>query len=456
LTTYLSDPIPVDRASIRAQIDARADELLPGLDTTSPLTAYDLFANITAGLHAEALTTLTQVLTIVFRGSLEKVDRVLQRNAVQATATGTLTRTTLDAAGGERTVGAGAEFNVQGADGNAVAFQTKTDNTFTGTDDEIEGVELVAVLGGTGGNGLSTVQGPAVTVAWYQSLVLDGVTSGGQDGETDDQFLNRGADQRPGRAFTIVLPDDLARFLRDQPGVDRVQVVDNYDADTDDDAAGGHITAIPIDAAGAALSGGTMTALAAAAAENAVTGLEIHVIAPTDTSFAVVFSGYANAGYDRDDVQARAQQAISDLLDRARWGLPDGGDQRGWDDERILRFQDLVTALNLVTGFDYYQAPAGTANTSNGSPNLTSVTPTTGWVNGMPIAGTGIPANTKILSGAGTSTMVMTANATASNTGTTVTGTGLSVNGGTADVAMTGPGALPASSSTVAGEVQYP
>jgi len=66
--------------------------------------------------------------------------------------------------------------------------------------------------------------------------------------------------------------------------------------------------------------------------------------------------------------------------------------------------------------------PTGTATTTSASPNLTLVTPTTGWQNGMPVSGTGIPAGTTIVSGAGTATMVMSANASASAAAVAITG----------------------------------
>jgi hypothetical protein len=83
------------------------------------------------------------------------------------------------------------------------------------------------------------VIGPAQTVAWYQSLVLDGRDLG-RRGRRDRRRVPQPRRRRaPGRAFTIVLPDDLARFLRNQSGVDRVQVINNYDADTSTAASAG-------------------------------------------------------------------------------------------------------------------------------------------------------------------------------------------------------------------------
>jgi hypothetical protein len=79
---------------------------------------------------------------------------------------------------------------------------------------------------------------------------------------------------------------------------------------------------------------------------------------------------------------------VLDFLDRSRFGLPSSGDTREWLDVRIVRFQDIVTTLNNVQGFDYY--------------------------------------------------------------------TSLTINGGTADVSLAGPGALPSASSTASGTVTAP
>lgn len=64
-----------------------------------------------------------------------------------------------------------------------------------------------------------------------------------------------------------------------------------------------------------------------------------------------------------------------------------------------------------------------TGNTTSGSPTLSSVAGTNlnNVVNGAIITGTGIPAGTKVVSGAGTATLTISANATASNTGVTFT-----------------------------------
>jgi hypothetical protein len=88
-----------------------------------------------------------------------------------------------------------------------------------------------------------------------------------------------------------------------------------------------------------------------------------------------------------------------------------------------------VVALARFGGDYSSESPAGTATTVNGSATITAVAPTTGWANGMHIAGAGIPADTIILSGAGTSTMVLSNPCTASASGVAISSSVLFVRG---------------------------
>lgn len=88
-----------------------------------------------------------------------------------------------------------------------------------------------------------------------------------------------------------------------------------------------------------------------------------------------------------------------------------------------------VVAFGRFGGDYASESPASTASTTNGSATITSVTPTTGWVNGMHVTGSGIPADTIILSGAGTATMVLSNNCTATATGVAVASSVLYVRG---------------------------
>jgi hypothetical protein len=292
---------------------------------------------------------------------------------------------------------------------------------------------------------------------WLDSITVQGITVGGEDAEDDDTYLNRLADVATLQGTTLVLPSHFATFARNQTGVDRALALDNYDPPSPDGTntgtgQPGHMT-LALQDQGLPIGSTIKAAVKAALVANAQTNLIVHVIDPTYTVINVVFSGVSAGGYIPADVAVRAAAAVVDFLNPANWGLPQGGDQRDWIETSVVRFQDIVTVLNNVEGFDHYANVTGTATTTSGSANLTVVTPLTGWVNGMPVTGTGIPGGTTILSGAGTATMVMSATATASATGVAITGTGLTINGGTSDVTMTGHATLPDPASTATGTV---
>lgn len=507
MTRYVSEPVDADSASIRTIIEASLAAAIPGIQIPAG-SLLDFLVDTFSNTSAQDRQLLTEVLAIIFRYSGEKIDRVPQRDPVAATGFTTWTRTAADAAaartvqlGTEITLdgldgtpvafqttadftfvapaavagatianpsvittaaphglASGQTVVIAGAGGatavngtfiatvlTATTFSVPVNNTnawtsggtvsHTGT--AAASVGVAANVPGADGNLLQTNPQPAQTSPWLASITVSAPTSGGVDAEEDDAYLDRLADTRPLRATTLLLPDDFGRFARNQAGVDRALILDNFNGAS---TQSGHITVIPIDASGAALSSGAMTALLALIVASTATNLAVHVQAPVYTTITVIYAAKALAGWDTADVKARGDQAVKDFLNRALWGRPQSGDGRGWVDTPVVHFQDLVTALNNVEGLDYY--PESTANTTSGSANLTSVSTTTGWVNGMPVAGPNIPAGTTILSGAGTATMVMSANASATAAGVRIAA--LSLNGSTADVTMTGPGALPA------------
>lgn len=88
-----------------------------------------------------------------------------------------------------------------------------------------------------------------------------------------------------------------------------------------------------------------------------------------------------------------------------------------------------VVAFGRFGGDYASESPASTADTTNASAIITNVAPTTGWANGMHITGAGIPADTIILSGAGTAAMTLSNSCTATAAGVAVASSVLYVRG---------------------------
>jgi hypothetical protein len=109
VTRYISQPVSVDRGSVRALMEATLVALYPGVEV-EPGTLLDYLVDTFAGASAEDRQLLTEQLAIAFKYSGEKIDRVAQVDAIPATTTSTWTRTSADeVAVGARTVLAGTE-----------------------------------------------------------------------------------------------------------------------------------------------------------------------------------------------------------------------------------------------------------------------------------------------------------------------------------------------------------
>jgi hypothetical protein len=457
---YVRPAIATDRSAVAADIYERISELAPGT-VIEPTHPAGVLVEGFADWIAQNLEQGSEVGDYIFRRLGTWLYGYAAREATQATALTTWTFT--DSA--QYLIEAGTPLTLLAADGSRVNFQVRTDvlkaaGLFsTGVGE----VEIIATDPGADGTGLSTgaqLERPLISIG---TITLVAPTAGGEDAEGETEYLDRLKAYLGNRQDTLVLPRNFeVDAVIATPQLDRALALNGYNPGSGTFGNAGFIAVAVINAAGADPGGTIRTAGQARQQAMSIAGLTVNWIAATYTTLTVVFSAKAFAEYDPADVEARAEAALADYISPANWGLPPFGDQRRWLDKPIVRIRELVTVLENVEGLDFTLAPTGTATTTSGNPNLTVVNPTTaGWVNGMAISGAGIPAGTLIGSGAGTATMGMVnaagspVNATASAAGVAITGAAVTLNGGTADVAMTGPAALPAPAptSTVNGTV---
>jgi hypothetical protein len=456
---YISVAIEVDASAITQEKIDYLQARIPGLIVEPPGTLY-YFIEATSerdAINAQLITEVTDLIWDTFGGQILRLPRLLATQATGAT-TWTRVNTTEFPLSAPLTIPAGTGLSLAGADGSRVAFTTVNEVTLAAAvaSTGLGEVGIIATTGGADGTGLQADPQPDETATWLDTITVEAPTAGGADEEDVDSYRNRLADEASLMARTLVLAEDFAVRARDETGVGLALALDLYDADTSTANVPGRMTVAVRSPEGLDPGSTVRNTVLADLQADAVSILVVHVIAPTYTTITVVFAAVADAGFDPADVQARAAQAVLDFLSPANWGLPPFGDQRVWLDKPSVRYRDVVAAIEATEGLDYTATATGTATTTNTSPNLTLVTPTTGWVNGMAISGAGIPAGTHIVSGAGTATMVMSANATASASGVAITGQAVTVNGGTSDVVMTGPAALPDPASTVVGSVVAP
>lgn len=369
MTDYISPSIPVSRGEVKQRM---VDEFAARTGATvAPGTVWDVLFDVVAGVAGDVGEQTTEVTNLVFRRYGEVVLKIFPNQAVPAT--GTVTITAADTSG-PYLIPAGSELSVAGLDGDRVAFYTTADATIAFGSTTVTGIPVVAGITGEVGNDLTSDARFEVSLEHITAVALTGPTVGGEDAETDDEYINRLADEAPLQGITLVLPEDFARFARNFPGVETALALDLYNGDTDATPEAGAITVAVRDAAGGDPGGTIRTALRDALDDLSVSDLDVYVIPATYTNITVNVTVVPRPGFDTGDVNTRADAAVDDFLDPARWGIPPVGDSRVWEDTPIVRFQDLVTAVNNVEGVSHYTTltlNGGTADVTMTGPAAT-------------------------------------------------------------------------------------
>lgn len=269
-----------------------------------------------------------------------------------ANATGTVTITTDGTTG---TIPAGTNLGVRDADGVLIGLQTTEDTEVTAPDTETAGIPVIVSEAGEAGNGLTGTVEIVDRLAFAVSGELDAATANGSDAESDAAYRVRLAELVELIAPRPILPDDFAAIARlVVQGAYRAMAIDGYNADTDETDVERCVTVAVMDSAGDDCTTDVKNAVLAAIQARRESTFQAFVIDPTRTAIAVVFEGVARAGYDEAAVEQEAEQAVADLLSPVTHGIPEDGRATEWEDAPIVRYQDVITALNNVRGFGHY------------------------------------------------------------------------------------------------------
>lgn len=284
----------------------------------------------------------------IWRTYGEQIVRFLPIDATPATALSTWTLG--DAEG--HTIEAGTVVAV-----NDVPFEVSADRIVPPGETVAEGVEIVALDEGSFASGLN---GPPTledsTVGYTAVIVLDAPTSGGSDGETDEEYADRLAVYTELFSAMPLTASDVEKFARLVQGVDRMLVLDTYRPAT---APGGEaedvpltFTVVPIDSSGQPPAAGVLNELMTLLISRRGMNWNIWSMEPTYTIFDVNFEAVAFPEFNPVEVNARAQDSIEQYLSPANFGVPLLGERRRWVLTTEMRHRELATVLNNVEGLD--------------------------------------------------------------------------------------------------------
>jgi Baseplate J-like protein len=141
-------------------------------------------------------------------------------------ASGTSTWTMIDDLG--YTIPAGTQLQIRDSAGNYFPFQTNVDVVVApgSTVTDTGGVSITAVFEGEASSGLSGDGELLDILPFIDSVAIEGETTGGQDGQTDEEYLNHLVEQLQLMAPRPILAPDFAGMAKNIAGVWRAVAID--------------------------------------------------------------------------------------------------------------------------------------------------------------------------------------------------------------------------------------
>lgn len=334
-------------------------------------------------LVAEAREVASRVPAAIFRYFGQSILDIPAIDATPATAQSTWTM--IDAQG--YTVEAGTLVAFRVAGDTLIPFRVRDTVVVApgSVSTAVNEVTLEAVEPGTAANNLGAGPMELVDALAYVDSVVATNPAGGVNGESDDAYLDRLAEELELLAPRPILPNDFAVLARRVPGVYRAQAINLYDPATGTFDNERMVTVAVVDEDGNALSQAIKDEVDAYLESRREVNFIIHVIDPAYVVVDVAFTVVALDGWDLNDVRDRAVAAVTETLDPGTWG---GGDQSPpvWlNTASTVRYLEVASLLDRVEGVDYVQDLTLNGGTADVALAGVAALPQTGIIDGTAV-----------------------------------------------------------------------
>jgi hypothetical protein len=291
-------------------------------------------------------------------------------------ATGTTVWTAVDTAG--YTITAGTIVAVHpAASSDSYGFEVTADVVIPAG--QTSGTATIQALEpGADASGITGTVEMVDVLDFISSVTLSGATTGGQDAEAADAYLDRLSDLMTLLAPTPILPNDFAVMAqRMVPGVARACAVDLYKLDTAQTNQPRCCTVYVIDSAGNPCSATIKNQVLSLLQSQREINFLVYVGDPTYTTINVTFAVTCYAAFDPTDVANRVNAQLTSYLQPYNWGLPPFGDtgSLSWINETVVRYLEVAEQINRVEGVRYIKTL--TVNGGTADVALTGVAPLT-------------------------------------------------------------------------------
>lgn len=298
------------------------------------------------------------------------------------------------------TIPEGAEFSLQRTGSERYGFVvTSAVEIPPGATETAEGeVPIQALIPGVDANGLTPADSSPTMISALDipivSVELVDATSGGQNEESETEYLDRLVDEISLLAPTPILPADFTKFVLRNPAVYRAVTIDGWNRGSpgtiDNERMVGSVA---IDEAGEDVDADIKTDIEADIAARREVNFDFGMGSPTYTTIFVTVDVVMLDGYDAATVEQSVEDALRSYLSPVNWGNTPGGDtERTWLNSTVVRYTELVSVVDRVPGVDYVDTLSlddATAPSSDADVTLSGRVPLTRAAT----TGTGITVN---------------------------------------------------------------
>jgi len=243
------------------------------------------------------------------------------------------------------TISAGTNVGVTDISGNVYPFQVLADIVVPNGQSATAsgGVIIKAIQPGADSSGLGGA-GAVVQLIdvldWVQTIVMTGPTVGGQDAEADTDYLNRLALHMQRLSMRPILPVDFATMALDaDPTPQRAVCIDGFNP-ADSTYSNQRMAAIAaVDSAGNDVSATVKNNIKTYLQANREVNFVVNTMAPNFTTINITTSIHVQAGFDTPTTNANVTSALQSYFNPAVWG----GDPSVQDQTGVTTWLDTQT-----------------------------------------------------------------------------------------------------------------
>ena len=255
---------------------------------------------------------------------------LLQTPAQEATYARGMAEVTLASNPSGFNIPAGLTIAATDALGIQRGFQVELDH-FAPAGDTTYEVMIVALETGPYYNGLGAANPTVLVDSWAGiiDVALSSTTSGGADAETNVEYMSRLSQRLVLLSPTPILPQEFALLSLDHPSVGRAVAIDGYNPTGPLTGQSRTVSVVVADPAGQALSAPVKAEVDALLQSYREVNFNVFVIDPTYTTINVTASVVPVPGYDAAQMAIEVADALRMYLSPANWGSPHTGGQFG-------------------------------------------------------------------------------------------------------------------------------